>query len=170
MIRAIFIICVLIATFKAWGYWTEHHTIGHIAHLEVPMLDGHRLDIQEERGKVVVVMFWASWCPPCRAEMPTMEEYYQRHRNEGLVVLALNADDSDSHNDALEMMKLYSFKNGFVMGAKGDRLGFSGPIPRTAVIDRQGILQKTWGGGRAPPSAEMDYLEETITPLLQAKQ
>ncbi len=61
----------------------------------LPALDGGTVRLSDLRGKRVVINFWATWCPPCRAEMPAFEEAYQRYKDEGLVILAVNeAEDA----------------------------------------------------------------------------
>lgn len=62
---------------------------------ELPTLDGNRVRLSDLRGKRVVINFWATWCPPCRAEMPAFVEAYARYRDQGLVILAVNeAEDA----------------------------------------------------------------------------
>jgi peroxiredoxin len=58
----------------------------------LPMPDGTTFRLADQRGKVVFVNFWATWCPPCREEMPAMERLWQRYRNEGLVLVAVSLD------------------------------------------------------------------------------
>ena len=55
-------------------------------------LAGNRVRLSEHRGHVVLLNFWATWCPPCRAEMPSMEKLYQAYRDRGLVILAVSGD------------------------------------------------------------------------------
>jgi peroxiredoxin len=55
-------------------------------------LDGKKLRLRDQRGKVVFVNFWATWCPPCREEMPAMERLYQQHKNQGFVMMAVSLD------------------------------------------------------------------------------
>jgi thiol-disulfide isomerase/thioredoxin len=58
----------------------------------LPTLAGESLRLADLRGKVVLVNFWATWCVPCRTEMPTIEELYRRYRDRGLEVVAINLD------------------------------------------------------------------------------
>jgi len=64
--------------------------------LDLPGYDGPGWNLSKLRGKVVVLNFWASWCEPCRAELPSLELMAQRHENDGLVVLAVNYRETDS--------------------------------------------------------------------------
>jgi len=58
----------------------------------VPTPNGKSLRLSDHRGKVVFLNFWATWCPPCKEEMPSMERLYQRFKGQGLVVLAVSVD------------------------------------------------------------------------------
>jgi peroxiredoxin len=58
----------------------------------VPTPDGKSLRLADYKGKVVFLNFWATWCPPCKEEMPSMERLYQRFKDKGLVVLAISVD------------------------------------------------------------------------------
>ncbi|TLY80884.1 MAG: TlpA family protein disulfide reductase [Gammaproteobacteria bacterium] len=62
--------------------------------LLVPELDGHGFDLSALRGKVVIVNFWATWCAPCRAEMPVLDAFYRRYHAQGLELLGLSIDDA----------------------------------------------------------------------------
>ncbi len=57
-------------------------------------LDNTRISLSELRGQVVLLNFWATWCPPCRAEMPTIEAAYETYHDRGFTVLAINASES----------------------------------------------------------------------------
>ncbi len=58
----------------------------------VPTPDGKSVKLADYRGRVLFLNFWATWCPPCKEEMPAMERLYQRYRDKGLVVLAVSID------------------------------------------------------------------------------
>jgi cytochrome c biogenesis protein CcmG, thiol:disulfide interchange protein DsbE len=59
-------------------------------------IQGHKVQLSDYLGKVVLINAWATWCPPCRAEMPDLNAYYQAHHNDGFVVLAVNAGEAQA--------------------------------------------------------------------------
>jgi cytochrome c biogenesis protein CcmG/thiol:disulfide interchange protein DsbE len=98
------------------------------------------LDLKSFRNKVVLVNFWASWCDPCRREMPRLEQAYRQYRDRGVVFLGVDAQDFDS-SAKREVRKVgTSYPVGY--DGAGKVLGRYGglPLPRTFVIDRRGRL------------------------------
>src|SRR5512145_2979928 len=67
---------------------------------DLEALDGGRIKLAELRGKVVMVNLWASWCAPCRAEMPAIDHIYQQYKARGLEVIAINTTFQDSEAEA----------------------------------------------------------------------
>jgi len=71
--------------------------VGSRAHnFSLESLDGERVSLADLKGSVVLVNFWATWCPPCQAEIPDFEEAYREHGDEGLVVLGVNVEEPPS--------------------------------------------------------------------------
>ncbi|HEU5213626.1 MAG TPA: TlpA disulfide reductase family protein [Gaiellaceae bacterium] len=101
---------------------------------------GGHLDLKSFRNKVVLVNFWASWCDPCKREMPRLEQAYRRYRDRGVVFLGVDAQDFDS-SAKREVLKVGTSYPVVYDGA-GKVLGRYGglPLPRTFVIDRRGRL------------------------------
>jgi cytochrome c biogenesis protein CcmG/thiol:disulfide interchange protein DsbE len=116
---------------------------------DLPRLDqGGRLTFSSLRGKGVVVNFWASWCIPCKEEAPVLEQTWRRHRDEGLVVLGVDAQDFKG--DARAFMRKHGVSYPVVHDGKGSTLGRWGVtgFPETFCVDRRGRLvgEKIDGG------------------------
>jgi cytochrome c biogenesis protein CcmG, thiol:disulfide interchange protein DsbE len=135
--------------------------------LDGRLFDGSRFSLADHAGKVVVLNFWASWCAPCREEMPALDAYYRRHRSEGLEMIAISMDNPKDEAKAREIMRAFAFAGAFAreMNIKG--YGRIWRLPLTFVIDRQGVLRKDgWYGESLLDTAT---LEATVTPLLRAQ-
>ena len=66
-------------------------------------IEGKRISLEDLRGKVVVMNFWATWCPPCMREMPAVEQLASRYKNKGLVVISVNVEDAATAREFLFM-------------------------------------------------------------------
>lgn len=133
--------------------------------LTLDQLDGDERSLESLRGQVVVINFWASWCPPCRAEMPALERTYQAHREEGLEILAVNA----TNQDTMSAIQGFVSQRGLSFPILLDRDGSVGAryqvraLPSTYFVDRQGVIQKVIIGG---PMSEAT-LRTTVQELLR---
>jgi len=102
-------------------------------------LTGTKWSLKDLRGKVVLVNFWATWCPPCRKEMPDMEALYQRFGPRGLVILAISDEDSGKVQPFIAEKK-YSYPILLDPGRKAnERFSVEG-IPKTFLYNRDGKL------------------------------
>jgi cytochrome c biogenesis protein CcmG/thiol:disulfide interchange protein DsbE len=135
--------------------------------LDGRLFDGSRFSLADHAGKVVVLNFWASWCAPCREEMPALDAYYRRHRSEGLEMIAISMDNPKDEAKARELMRAFSFPAAFAREANIKGYGRISLLPMTFVIDRQGALRMD-GRYRDSP-LDMASLEKTVTPLLRAR-
>lgn len=105
------------------------------------LLDGTRYDVAQERGQVVVVNFWGSWCAPCRAEADDLEATYQATRERGVRFLGINIQDGRDKARAFEEGRV-TYPSLFDPGSRL-ALAFEIPpntIPATVVLDRQGRI------------------------------
>ncbi|MEJ2750058.1 MAG: TlpA disulfide reductase family protein, partial [Anaerolineae bacterium] len=106
-----------------------------------PALSGGEVTLADHVGEVVIVNFWATWCPPCKAEMPGINAFYERHQDEGLVVLAVNAKESES------LVRPFIEASGFSFPVLLDPAGSVvnqyqiRSFPTTIVIDRDGVVR-----------------------------
>jgi hypothetical protein len=135
--------------------------------IEGTLIDGKPFSLNNTRGKVVLVNFWASWCEPCREEMPAIESYLKKNKVKGFEVLAITVDKPSDLEQAKQIMRNYSF-----LFADKNQINYSGygriwRIPSSFIIDRQGILRKN--GLTGDPKVDTKLLEEIVTPLLSAQ-
>jgi thiol-disulfide isomerase/thioredoxin len=113
------------------------------ATLELADLAGQTHRLQDYRGKIVVLNFWASWCPECRHEMPMLVTIAERYGARGVQVIAASADDEDTRKNipsfAGEMKIRFPIWVGAAI-ADMKRLGLGGVLPATAILDRDGRI------------------------------
>ena len=133
--------------------------------LEAKLLDGSQFSLAASAGNVVIVNFWATWCVPCRAEMPALDAYYRKHRTEGLQLIAISMDDPRDEPKMREVMRAFAFPAALARDASFKAYGRIWRIPLTFVIDRRGVLRKDGWYGEA--GIDLPLLESTVTPLLQ---
>ena len=104
-------------------------------------MSGPNLRLQEQRGRVVMVNFWATWCGPCRQEMPQLDRLYQKYRASGFVLLGVNVDD-DARKAADVAAKLgVSFPVLMDTDKAVSRLYDLSTMPSTVIIDRDGKVR-----------------------------
>jgi peroxiredoxin len=129
-------------------------------------LSGKKVSLSQYRGKLVFLNFWATWCPPCRAEMPSMERLYQKLKGQGLVVLGVDLQENaksvqkfvDEHKLTFPILLDSDGRVGTTYGARS--------IPTTYIIGRDGSALGGTIGGREWDSPEMIAF---FTRLLQAR-
>jgi len=132
---------------------------------DAQLFDGRRFSLASQKSKVVVLNFWATWCAPCRAEMPALDAYYRKHRDEGLEVVAVSVDTPKDEAKAREIMTEFAMPAAFARDASFKGYGRVWRLPLTFVVDRAGVLRKE--GWYADPGLDTALLEATVTPLLR---
>lgn len=116
-------------------------------------------------GEVTIVHYWATWCAPCRVEMPILDAYYRKHHGQGLAMLAVSIDQGVSKGKLQAVTSAFTFPVASVDDVKMRRRDIPRGIPVNRVYDRSGRLVFTEGGdGRS--TIDMATLERVITPLL----
>jgi cytochrome c biogenesis protein CcmG, thiol:disulfide interchange protein DsbE len=133
--------------------------------LLVRQLDGRTFDLAAQRGKVVIVNFWASWCSPCRAEMPLLDAFYQRYRARGVVLLGLSVDDARDRAAVVRIMQQRSYPAALAATATVNGFGPPLAVPTTWIIDTHGTLRARLLAGKA---VSEQSLRQTVLPLLPA--
>ena len=129
--------------------------------LSLQNVNGEAESLIGYRDKVVLVNNWATWCPPCKAEIPTLEAYYKAHTADGFVIIGVEA--GEPQNDVLKFVQesgmsypVWIDLNGAALDAFNNK-----NLPSSYVIDRSGTVRLAWVG---EISSEM--LEKYVTPLL----
>ena len=131
---------------------------------EARLLDGKPFSLADANGKVVILNFWATWCAPCRQEMPAFEAYYRKHKDEGVEIVAISMDRPVDDAKVDLVMRQFSYPAALVRNASFKDYGRIWTLPLTFVIDRNGILRKDeW---QPDPPIDLPALEKLVTPLL----
>lgn len=116
-------------------------------------LEGETISSDELRGRVVVLNFWATWCPPCRLEMPSLQSLHEDMAGDGVVVLGL-ATDVGAARTVAEFVEERDYTYPIARATYEQRRAFGGirGIPTTFVIDRRGVVRHRVIGYFAPPA------------------
>ena len=119
---------------------------------------GENLRLSEYRGDVVMINFWATWCGPCRQEMPLLDELYSRYERVGFTLLGVNIDDDS--NRAMDMIRELgvSFPVLFDADKSVSQLYEVGAMPVTVILDKEGNVRHIHHGYK--PGYEEKYLDE----------
>lgn len=130
----------------------------------LPLADGRNVRLADHRGEVVLINFWASWCGPCRVELPKLEALYTQYRDLGVTFLAINVDQERSAADRL--LKDMKLAMPVLFDSDNKLAGIYGvdAMPSTVLVDRDGKLRHLHRGYK--PGYEQRY-EEQIRALLR---
>ena len=155
------IICVAALAFAST-------TVGNPAPaLDVPELDGQTFNLGAQRGKVVIVNFWATWCPPCREEMPALDAFFRRYHGQGLEMIGVSADRPHDRSDVSKVMQSYSYPAAMLDDAKVNDFGTPDALPMTVVVDGNGVVRAKLTPDQTPVTEKS--LSDTVLPLLPQK-
>ena len=130
--------------------------------LSLQNVDGKTESLKDYGARVVLVNNWATWCPPCKAEIPTLEAYYKAHSEEGFVIIGIEAGEPQA--DVLKYAQehdmtypvWFDLRNAATVAFKNQGL------PSSYVIDTKGTIRLAWMG-----EISREMLEKYVTPLLK---
>lgn len=125
-------------------------------------LTGQPVTLSDFRGKIILYNAWATWCPPCKQEMPTLLAYYEAHKAQGFVIVAIA--DGQSPEEVRAFAQDYGltfpvWPDPEYLASKTFRIN---SLPTSFVIDREGKVRLTWTG-----AISRAMLEKYVTPLLE---
>ena len=130
----------------------------------LPDKAGQNIDLAKLKGQVVMLNFWASWCGPCRTEMPLMDQIYKKYSAAGFTILGVNVDTDSSDAQKFLSQVSVSFPIAFDRDNKVSQMYAVSAMPSTVFIDRQGNVRSIHRGYKAGDEAE--YLA-TIRSLIK---
>jgi len=124
-------------------------------------LNNKAVALADFKGQVVLYNAWATWCPPCKEEMPTLEAYFEAHQKDGLMIVAI--EDGEPAEEVAAFVKTYGLSFAVWPDPKwvATTAFKTNSLPTSFVIDRGGTVRLTWRG-----AISRETLEKYVTPLL----
>ena len=126
---------------------------------ELSLIDGTHLKLSDLRGQVVVLNYWATWCAPCKRELPLLDNYYRLQKSRDLRVFAITVEDSVPQKYMRQLFAAMAIPA--VKSVKGD-YGVMKGVPTNYIIDRSGRLRYAKAA-----AFDLDDLNRELVPLLQ---
>lgn len=133
-----------------------------VPQLALTDLQGNSVSIDDYRGQVILVNNWATWCPPCKTEMPELQAYYSTHAAQGFAVIAI--ESGEPADQVISFVHEYGISFPVWLDLQGAALEIfnNWNLPSSYVIDRDGIVRLSWTGPINQPT-----LEQYVTPILE---
>jgi cytochrome c biogenesis protein CcmG, thiol:disulfide interchange protein DsbE len=170
------VVAALAILLAAWLFFTRHNRASRAGTLRqgqpllapdftLPQLDGQTLRLSSYRGKVVLLDFWATWCVPCREEIPNFMELQDKYREDGFEMIGISMDDGPE--PVRSFFQEFHMNYPVVMGnAKiGELYGGVLGLPIAFLLDRNGRVYAKHIGATKP-----EIIEKEVVALLQARQ
>lgn len=157
--RVLSLVCVTLVALGAGRAIAATNLVGQPApDFALRSLGDQNLRLSEHLGDVVIINFWATWCGPCRQEMPLLDEIYNRYKLAGLTLLSVNLDDSADRADEMAQTLKVSYPVLLDERKEVSRAYEVGSMPLTVLIDREGVVRYVSEGFK--PGYEKRYTEE----------
>jgi len=128
-------------------------------------LQGEKVTLSDLRGKIVIINLWATWCPPCRAETPALENSYEQYKDSGVVILGVDLTNQDLESDVIAFVQEFGLTYPILLDRDGSvsALYQLKGLPTTFFVNREGIIRTVVVGG---PMSET-FIRSKIEALLK---
>ncbi|MGI8494776.1 MAG: TlpA family protein disulfide reductase, partial [Pyrinomonadaceae bacterium] len=134
-----------------------------LPNLVLNTIDGKKWELYENRGQIVLLNFWATWCVPCKSEIPALVRLAEKHRADGLKVAGISVD-SENTPQIKKFIESYKIKYPILLTVPDSLLSQQKAIPMSLLIDEKGFLAKKYIG-----AIKEDVFEKDIKDLLHKK-
>jgi cytochrome c biogenesis protein CcmG, thiol:disulfide interchange protein DsbE len=158
-----------------FGWGALRGSIAHAASLRIGApapaatlvtLDGQRISTPDLLGQVVILAFWATWCVPCREELPILSAYAAKQASQGLAVLGFSLDEPDGLREVRALANSFAFPVGLLANSSAEGYGRIWRMPANFTIDRKGrLVDNSWKDKQ--PSWTRERLDRVVAPLLE---
>ncbi len=130
--------------------------------LTLTNLEGEDESLEDYRDKVVMVNFWATWCPPCKAELPVLQAYYEDHAEEGFIIIGIDASETQERVASFIETTDITYPIWIDLKGEGSRAFNANSYPSSFVINRDGTIILAWTG-----QISRAMLEKHVTPVIK---
>jgi thiol-disulfide isomerase/thioredoxin len=124
-------------------------------------LSGKPVSLDDYRGSVVLVNLWATWCPPCREEMPALQTFYEKHKSDGFVIASINQEETREVVEPFVKEFGLTFPVWLDLNYQAEKEFKTNSLPSSFVIDRTGRVRLMWVGGISKKNLEK-YVTDII--------
>ena len=132
--------------------------------LTLTTLDGKEESLADYEGQVVLVNLWATWCPPCKAELPVLEQFYKDHKDDGFVIIGIDFGEPEATVASFVNASDLTYPIWIDEGSESGMAFSSYSLPASFVIDRDGTVVLAWTG-----AITQSMLEKHVTPVIEGE-
>jgi peroxiredoxin len=132
---------------------------------EAMLMNGRNFTLESTKGEVVILHFWATWCPTCLEELPALSDFYNKHKEEGLRVITISMNEDKQDQEVIKYLERYKLDAAFNRNSSFKGYGRVWHLPLTFIIDKKGIIRRN--GQSDTTVLNEKILQKTVIPLLE---